>query len=108
MTDCKITLYGFPKSNDVPSPSGICQKLETFLRTSNLTSYTHVETWPDRVPKKKLPYIDLVTPPGPDGMMAMITTVADLQLIMQSLVTSGLCPDLNALLTVLERADSHA
>jgi len=108
MTDCKITLYGFPKSNDAPSPSGFCQKQEMFLRTSNLTSYTHVETWPDRVPKKKLPYIDLVTLPGPDGMTATTTAIADSQLIMQSLIASGLCPNLDAPLTALERADSRA
>lgn len=108
MTDHKITLYGFPKSNNAPSPSGFCQKLETFLRAANFTSYTHAETWPDKAPKKKLPYIDLVSPPGPDGTTPTTTSIADSQLIIQSLVASGVCPDLDAPLTPLERADSRA
>jgi len=99
-----IILYGFAKETNTPSLSGFCQKLETFFRAVGFTNYEHSFTLPQRAPKGKLPYIELVsTDPAPSS-----TTIADSQLIIQHLVSSGICPDLDAPLTQVERADSRA
>lgn len=51
-----IYLYGVEKETNNASPSGFCQKVETYLRLRKLR-YEHVATYPPMAPKGKLPYI---------------------------------------------------
>lgn len=108
MANNSITLFGFYKDADKPSASGFCQKLETFLRASSYTSYTHVATWPNKAPKGKLPYITLVTSKENDPKSATTTTIADSTFIINLLISSGITPDPDAALSPTQKADSRA
>ena len=99
-----IKLYGFFKDNsNAPSPSGFCQKLETYLRATLFTSYTLVTTSSSAAPKGKLPYIVLTRPDGSDT-----ETIADSHFIIRHLIALGITPDLDATLTPVQRAESRA
>jgi hypothetical protein len=92
-----LKLYGFEKTRpDHPSPSGFCQKVETFLRVTG-TPYEDIKTVPFFAPKGKLPYI---THNG--------NTVPDSSFIIDYLVSSGTSRDPNAPLTSRQKAESRA
>jgi len=93
-----LTLHGFAKSENRPSPSGYCQKLETYLRAAGSPSYTMKATLPFSAPKGKLPYITF-----PDGSI-----LADSHFILRHLLQNGLAPDLDADLSPAQRAESRA
>lgn len=67
-------------------------------------------TWPTKAPKGKLPYMDLFSAEASDSGSdtTKVTTIADSQLILQHLVSAGLCRDLDEPLTPSERGDSRA
>lgn len=91
-----VLLYGFAKQHDAPSPSGFCQKVESFLRATSIP-YELRSTMPSSGPKGKLPYITLGN-----------VTVADSHFILRHLIDSGLSRNLDASLTRSQRADSRA
>jgi len=96
-----IDFFQFPKPPDDPSPSGYCQKLETFLRAVNFTDYTLKDTVPMSAPKGKLPYIVLHED-------QKTNTFADSHFIVKHLISSKLVPDPDESLTPAQRADSRA
>lgn len=95
-SEAPIILYGFAKIKDHPSPSGFCQKLETFLRYTSV-KYVLKNSLPSRAPKGKLPYI------YDDKKI-----VADSHFIIEYLVQKGTVPDLDAKLTANQKSDSRA
>jgi len=103
-----INLYCFQKLSNVPHPSGFCQKLETFLRATNFTSYTETYTLPHRAPKGKLPYIILSTPSSSSSSTPKIETIADTGFIIRHLVKNGIVEDLDKALTPRQKAESKA
>jgi glutathione S-transferase len=91
-----IILCGFAKKIDTPSPSGFCQKLETFLRVTS-TTYEHKEVLLGSAPKGKLPYII-------DGDKV----IPDSHFIIQHLIRTNKSRDLNTTLTRSQLADSRS
>ncbi|KAF8471200.1 hypothetical protein BDZ91DRAFT_781007 [Kalaharituber pfeilii] len=63
-SDLTITLHqpAIPHTQDRPSLSGYCQKLETFFRLVNFTSYTNKPTAFSATPRGKLPFVTLHHP----------------------------------------------
>ncbi|KAH7884532.1 hypothetical protein F5I97DRAFT_1468363 [Phlebopus sp. FC_14] len=97
-----VVLLGVPKNQGVPSSSGFCQKLETFLRFSGI-SYELRDTYPYKAPKGKVPYAEITH----DGRTV---TVPDSHFIIQYLVEHDLIkdPDDLASLTPAQKAESRA
>ncbi|KAF9236726.1 hypothetical protein BU15DRAFT_76688 [Melanogaster broomeanus] len=97
-----VVLMGVAKKPDVPSPSGFCQKLETFLRFSGI-SYDLKDTYPFKAPKGKVPYAEITH----DGRTV---TVADSHFIVLYLIEHDLIkdPDVLAGLTAAQRVESRA
>jgi len=95
-------LWGVPKKSDRPSTSGFCQKLETFLRYSEI-SYELGGAHAYNGPKGKVPFAEITH----DGRTV---TVADSHFIIQYLVENGLTKDPDELtgLTKAQRAESRA
>jgi hypothetical protein len=104
MSSTSIDLYAFTKPENAPSPSGYCQKLETFLRASALSgSYNQIYLdMPSKAPKGKLPYVVIHT----SDTHAM--TLADSHFIIQHLTQTGLAPSLDTPLTLSQKAESQA
>ncbi|RPB15173.1 hypothetical protein P167DRAFT_483078 [Morchella conica CCBAS932] len=98
----RINFYGFPQPVNGPSPSGYCQKLETFLRATGFTDYTLRTVQPISAPKGKLPYIELFK----DGEKT--DTIADSHFIVRELIEKGVVPDPDSRLTAAQRADTRA
>jgi glutathione S-transferase len=97
-----ITLHGFAKPENSPSSSGYCQKLETYLRASGFTNYTHAPTMASSAPKKKLPYITLTLGEG------ATETLTDSHFIILRLVALGVVRDMDSALTPQLRGESRA
>ena len=97
-----VVLLGVPKKPNHPSPSGFCQKLETFLRYSSI-SYELRDTYPFKAPKGKVPYTEITHDDK-------TVTIPDSHFIIQYLVDKGLIkdPDELAGLTAAQRAESRA
>ncbi|KAF9223855.1 hypothetical protein BS17DRAFT_122560 [Gyrodon lividus] len=97
-----VLLGRVPKKPNTPSPSGFCQKLETFLRFSGV-SYELRNTYPFNAPKGKVPCAEITH----DGRTV---TVPDSHFIIQYLVEHDLIkdPDMLAGLTTAQRAESRA
>ncbi|EIN05185.1 hypothetical protein PUNSTDRAFT_92068 [Punctularia strigosozonata HHB-11173 SS5] len=104
-TDSKtasVVIHGFSKpSANIPSASGYCQKLETFLRAVGSPSYELADAVPFTAPKGKLPWATITTPGSSQ-------VIPDSHYIVRHLIASGLSPDPDASLTPAERADSRA
>jgi len=96
-----IDFFQFAKGPNGPSPSGYCQKLETFLRAVNFTNYTLKDTVPIFAPKGKLPYVVLHDE-------EKTITIADSHFIIKHLISSRLVSDPDESLTPAQRADSRA
>lgn len=98
----QVILLGVPKKPNQPSPSGFCQKLETFLRYSKI-SYELRDTYPFNAPKGKVPYAEITHD-------SKTITIPDSHFIIQYLVENGLIknPDELAGLTAAQRAESRA
>ncbi|KAH7920413.1 hypothetical protein BV22DRAFT_806171 [Leucogyrophana mollusca] len=101
-TPAHVILWGVPKPPDAPSPSGFCQKLETFLRFSSM-SYELRDTFPSNAPKGKVPYADIQC----DGKSV---TIPDSHFIISHLIEKGIAddPDDLAGLSASQRAESRA
>ncbi|OAX40176.1 hypothetical protein K503DRAFT_714963 [Rhizopogon vinicolor AM-OR11-026] len=97
-----VVLWGVAKPPNAPSSSGFCQKLETFLRFSDI-SYELAETLPGKAPKGKVPFADIKH----DGKTV---SVADSHFIIGYLVENGLIedPDTVAGLTPVQKGESRA
>ncbi len=91
-----ITLYQFTPAFGLPNASPFCMKLETFLRMSDLDYRTETVIDMRKAPKGKLPFADI------DG-----TIIADSSLIIDFIETKY-CIDLDASLTAIDQARSHA
>ncbi|KAG6334221.1 hypothetical protein ID866_4865 [Astraeus odoratus] len=105
MTDYKpthIVLCEPPKRRQVPSLSGFCQKLEVFLRYSDVW-YTLRGAEPKDGPKKKIPFAE-ITHAG------RTVTVADSHFIIRYLIENNIVkdPDNIAGLTPEQKAESRA
>ena len=96
-----IKLYCLPKEPNVPSVSGYCQKLETFLRATSFSDYTLESASPFSAPKGKLPFIELEH----DDKKEII---ADSHFIIKHLIDKNVVSDPDAALTAAQRADSRA
>ena len=96
-----IQFYHYDKPVNEPSPSGYCQKLETYLRAASYKDYTLIGSLPFTAPKGKLPYIILT-----HG--ASTTPIADSHFILKHLIQTGVVKDLDAGLSDSEKADSRA
>jgi glutathione S-transferase len=108
MSNTSIELYAFTKPENAPSPSGYCQKLETFLRASPTLSGSYTEVQldaPTKAPKGKLPYVVIRSSDNSDSGA---TTLADSHIIIQHLIQNGLTPSLDTALTPSQRAESQA
>lgn len=99
-----LILFGFPKPPNGPSPSGYCQKAETFLRFT-ATPHELRETQPNLAPKGKLPYVEIL---HHDKTQSEI--VPDSHFIIRHLISEGISsdPDQMAGLTQAQKADSRA
>jgi len=97
-----VVLLGARKKPNVPSLSGFCQKLETFLRFSGI-SYDLGDSNPFKAPKGKIPYAEITH----DGRTV---TVPDSHFIILYLIEHDLIkdPDVLADLTTAQRAESRA
>jgi len=91
-----VLLYGVDKKIDGPSPSGYCQKVETFLRATS-TPYEHRSIMPTRAPRGKVPY-----------SMIGGTVIPDSHFILQHLVRTNTSCNLDAVLTRSQLADSRS
>ena len=96
-----IDFFQFAKPPNGPSPSGYCQKLETFFRAVNFKDYTLKDALPFTAPKGKLPYVQIHR----DGKT---DTIADSHFIIKHLITSKLLPDPDGGLSPEQQADSRA
>jgi len=92
----RIILCAFAKKENFPSPSGFCEKIETYLRATS-TPYEHFVTFPNTSPKGKLPYII-------DGDQV----IPDSHFIIQHLIQTKKSRDMNVNLTRVQLADSRA
>lgn len=90
----------FAKDSSTTSPSGYCQKLETFFRGTGFTDYTLQNVWPTSAPKGKLPYIVL----DRDGRTE---TIADSHFIVRYLIDNKIVDDPDVGLTASQRGDSR-
>jgi glutathione S-transferase len=97
-----VVLLGVSKKPNIPSSSGFCQKLETFLRFSGI-SYDLRDTYPFKAPKGKVPYAEITH----DGRTV---TVPDSHFIVLYLIEHDLIkdPDVLADLTATQKAESRA
>ena len=98
----RVVLLGVPKKPNHPSPSGFCQKLETFLRYTKIP-YELRDTYPFKAPKGKVPFAEIVHD-------SKTVTIPDSHFIIQYLVENGLIkdPDELAGLTPVQKAESRA
>jgi glutathione S-transferase len=96
-----VQFYNYDKPTNHPSPSGYCQKLETYLRAASFKDYTLVPSLPFTAPKGKLPYI-ILTHGG------STTSIADSHFILKHLIQTEVVKDLDAELNESEKADSRA
>lgn len=99
-----VVFYVFPSAPKTPSPSGYCQKLETFLRFTSTPYETRI-TRPSLAPKGKLPYVEILVPSQSNPEI-----VADSHFIICKLISQGIStdPDVTAGLTPAQKADSRA
>ncbi|TFK57691.1 hypothetical protein OE88DRAFT_1671850 [Heliocybe sulcata] len=94
----RIILHGVPKQGpNVPSSSGFCQKLESYLRANSIP-YEDAAAYPFQAPKGKVPFVTLA-----DG-----EKMPDSHFIIRHLKATGLSKDLDAGLTPAQKADSRA
>jgi glutathione S-transferase len=96
-----INFYHYDKQTNQPSPSGYCQKLETYLRATQHQDYNLIASLPFTAPKGKLPYVVLEH----DGIT---TSIADSHFILKHLISTGVIKDLDDGLSDSEKADSRA
>jgi glutathione S-transferase len=96
-----IKFFCFEKDPNHPSPSGYCQKLDTFFHATKFTNVTVHHTLPMRGPKGKLPYIEL-------EHSGKTETIADSHFIVSKLIKENIIPDPDSSLTPSQRADSRA
>ncbi|KIJ67090.1 hypothetical protein HYDPIDRAFT_109098 [Hydnomerulius pinastri MD-312] len=99
-SETKVIFYAFPKTDDIPSFSGFCQKVETFLRYAKVTYESRPTSFPDKAPKHKLPYVEV-------KHNGTSQTIPDSHFIIKHLIEKGIAPDPDAGLTALEKAESR-